>query len=246
MNVLVGCERSGIVRDAFIALGHNATSCDLAPSNKEGPHVVCDVLTLIDYPYWDLLICHPDCTYVSGSGNHWCYRGKRKVRDGVLVGDERIAAKIDAINFAWKLYSCRIPKICLENPIGILSSAIRKPDQIIHPWQFGENASKATCLWLKGLPLLQPTNVLPGGRLARRANQTPSGQNKLGPSEERAMLRAETYKGIADAMGLQWGGVEESSQMSKAPVGVREANRVGIPSPSCNPCWRAKRRKSKS
>jgi hypothetical protein len=201
--VLIGCERFGVVRDAFLRRGHDAYSCDLV--HAPGPHIVGDVLETVRIFKPDLFIVHPDCTFVSGSGNHWCYPGKRKVKKGTIVGDERIALKIAAINFAWALLNVEVPKIALENPIGILSSAIRRPDQIFQPWEFGDDASKATCIWLKGLPPLVPTNTLPGGREVRRANQTPSGQNKLGPSDERAMLRARTYPGPADAMAQQWG-----------------------------------------
>ena len=130
------------------------------------------------------------------SGLHW---NKRR--------PERATKTEAALAFVQKLMGSPIPKWALENPIGCISTRIRKPDQIIQPWEYGEDASKATCLWLKGLPLLQPTNILPGGRKARRANQTPSGQNKLGPSPERAMLRAKTYRGIADAMAVQWANV---------------------------------------
>jgi len=205
--VLIGCERFGKVRDAFLRRGHDAYSCDLVPDPNapQGRHLVMDVFEAIDLLNPDLAIFFPDCTFVTGSGNHWCYPGKRRVKPGTIVGDARIAAKIQAINFVYRLYSCKVPKVAIENPIGVSSSAIRKPDQIIHPWQFGDDASKATCIWKRGLPDLVPTNELPGGRKARRANQTPSGQNRLGPSDERAMLRAETYPGIADAMAEQWG-----------------------------------------
>ena len=193
MKVLVGCERSGVVRDAFIRRGHDAWSCDLVDSTSPGPHIMADVLTVLDRG-WDLAIFHPDCTYIAVSGLHWNRRRPERERE-----TER------ALEFVRKLLDCKIPKTGLENPIGCISTRIRKPDQIIQPWMFGEDASKATCLWLKNLPLLLPTNELPGGRRARRANQTPSGQNKLGPSLERAMLRARTYQGIADAMAAQWG-----------------------------------------
>lgn len=205
MRVLVGCERFGHVRDAFMRRGHEAYSCDLVESVNGGPHIVDDVLEVVHYFKPDLFIVHPECSYVSASGNHWCYPNGRKAKPGTVVGDERIGKKIEAINFAWKLLKCGVPKICLENPVGILSSAIRRPDQVIQPWQFGVDASKATCLWLSGLPKLEATNVLPGGRATRRANQTPSGQNKLGPSADRALIRAETYPPIADAMAAQWG-----------------------------------------
>jgi hypothetical protein len=193
LKVLIGCERFGVVRDAFLALGHDAYSCDLVACPTGGPHIVDDVLDVMMFE-WDLAIFHPDCTYLCGSGLHW---NKRRPERAILT--ERAA------EFFMKLVNAPIEKIAIENPIGCMSTRYRKPDQIIHPWQFGEDASKATCLWLKGLPLLVPTNILPSGRLARRANQTPSGQNKLGPSPERAMMRARTYLGIATAMAEQWG-----------------------------------------
>jgi hypothetical protein len=195
MKVLVGCERFGVLRDAFSRQGHDAWSCDLVAAH--GNHIQGDVLNVIDGTVnhgWELAIFHPDCTYMAVSGLHW---NKRR--------PERAALTEKALDFVRKLMACSIPRWAIENPIGCISTRIRKPDQVIQPWQFGEDASKATCLWLKGLPLLKHTNVLPGGRKARRANQTPSGQNKLGPSPERAMLRARTYQGIADAMAGQWG-----------------------------------------
>lgn len=192
MKVLIGCERSGIVRDAFLRMGHDAYSCDLVPTEVSGPHIVGDVLTVM-HSGWDMMIAFPDCTYVCGSGLHWNRRRP-----------ERQAMTDAAVEFFRKLLEAPVDKIALENPIGCLSTRIRKPDQIIQPWQFGDDASKATCLWLKGLPPLVPTKVLPGGRQARRANQTPSGQNKLGPSPTRHIDRARTYPGIASAMAIQW------------------------------------------
>ena len=140
------------------------------------------------------MVAHPPCTYLAVSGLHW---NKRK--------PGRAALTEEALEFVRLLLDAPIPRIALENPIGCISSRICKPDQIIHPWQFGHDASKATCLWLKGLPLLKPTDVLPGGRSARRANQTASGQNKLPPSPDRWKLRSLTYPGIAEAMAKQWG-----------------------------------------
>jgi hypothetical protein len=195
MKVLIGCERSGVVRDAFLKRGHDAWSCDLVASERGLHHMTANVLDVLGMG-WDLAIFHPDCTFLSVSGLHW---------NGRVPG--RAQKTEDALAFVRKLMAAPIPRWALENPVGCISSRIRKPDQIIQPWQFGEDASKATCLWTKGLPPLKHTNVLPGGRSARRANQTASGQNKLGPSPERAMLRAKTYQGIADAMALQWGGV---------------------------------------
>lgn len=208
MNVLIGCERFGIVRDAFIRAGHYAMSCDLEGVEPEGEfpqyHLSGDVRRFLDYSLpWDLFIVFPDCTYLAGSGLHW-----NKRRPG------RAEKTDEALAFVRELLNAPIPRIALENPIGCISTRIRKPDQIIQPWQFGEDASKATCLWLKNLPLLQPTNVLPGGRLARRANQTPSGQNRLGPSPVRAMERARTYRGIADAMVQQWGNLRNLPAIS--------------------------------
>ena len=146
---------------------------------------------------WSLMIAFPPCTYLCGSGLHW---NKRR--------PERAALTEDALRFVLALADAGVQRIAIENPVGCLSTRWRKPDQVIQPWQFGEDASKATCLWLKGLPNLVPTNVLPGGRRARRANQTASGQNKLGPSPTRWAERSKTYQGIADAMAEQWGGLD--------------------------------------
>jgi hypothetical protein len=195
MRVLVGCEFSGVVREAFRRRGHDAWSCDLLPAEDGSEfHFQRDVLTVINNQDWDLAIFHPDCTYLAVSGLHWNKR---------IEGRE--LKTIEALAFVAKLLAAPIPRIALENPIGCISSRIRKPDQIIQPWQFGHDASKATCFWLKGLPKLVPTKVLPGGKKARRANQTPSGQNKLGPSPDRWKERARTYPGIAEAMADQWG-----------------------------------------
>ena len=193
MRVLVACEFSGAVRDAFTARGHDAMSCDLLPAETAGRHYQGDVRDVLGGG-WDLMVGHPPCTYLAVSGLHW---NKRR--------PERALLTEEALEFVRLLLDAPIPLIALENPVGCISSRIRKPDQIIQPWQFGHDASKATCLWLKGLPLLQPTDVLPGGRAARRANQTASGQNKLSPSKDRWKLRSLTYPGIAEAMATQWG-----------------------------------------
>lgn len=253
MKVLAACEESGIVRDAFLALGHDAMSCDILPTMSEGPHYQGDVRDILN-DGWDLMLAFPPCTYLSSSGMHWTTRG---LRDPQLTED--------ALELVQTLLDAPIPAIQLENPVGIISSRIRKPDQTIQPWQFGHNASKKTCLWLKGLqpltfslwdvvpptgwevvrnasdmdecdccgepfcplhqehyadcPCIGPTEddvtykansgVLFGTRLDPApkqvwANQTPSGQNKLGPSENRARLRGYTYEGIAEAMALQF------------------------------------------
>jgi hypothetical protein len=193
MRVLVACEYSGRVRDAFIRAGHYAASCDLLPSDSPlGDHYQCDVTDLLDHG-WDLMVAHPPCTYLSVSGMHWTTRG---LRDPQLTED--------ALAFVQRLMDAPIERIAIENPISVISSRIRKPDQIIQPWWFGHDASKKTCLWLKNLPLLTPTNQLPGDAKTRRGNQTASGQNKLPPSKDRWKIRSETYQGIADAMAAQW------------------------------------------
>jgi len=192
MRVLIACEYSGTVRDAFIARGHDAMSCDLLPTDAPGPHYQGDVRDVLG-DGWDLMIAHPPCTYLSVSGMHWTTRG---LRDPKLTED--------ALEFVQLLMDAPIPRIALENPVSIISSRIRKPDQIVHPWQFGHDASKRTCLWLKNLPPLVPTDILPGDAKTRRANQTPSGQNRLGPSPDRWKIRSATYQGIADAMADQW------------------------------------------
>jgi hypothetical protein len=193
MRVLVACEYSGAVRDAFLRAGHYAASCDILPSESPlGDHYQCSVLDILDHG-WDLMIAHPPCTYLSVSGMHWTTRG---LRDPQLTED--------ALAFVKLLMDAPIEHIAIENPVSVISSRIRKPDQIIQPWWFGHDASKKTCLWLKNLPLLTPTNMLPGDAKTRRGNQTASGQNKLPPSKDRWKIRSATYQGIADAMAAQW------------------------------------------
>lgn len=196
MKVLVACEFSGIVRDAFLKKGHDAYSCDLLPTESDGPHFIGNVLDFIGMG-WDLMIAHPPCTYLCSSGLHWNSRRP----DRKLKTDE-------ALYFVRQLLESSIDKICLENPIGCIGTQIKKYDQIIQPYDFGEDASKRTCLWLKGLPLLKPTSyveprIVNGKK--RWGNQTDSGQNKLAPSEDRWKDRSRTYCGIADAMADQWG-----------------------------------------
>ena len=196
MRVLIACEFSGTVRDAFARKGHDAMSCDLLPTEKPGPHYQGDILDVI-HSGWDLMIAHPPCTYLSSSGLHWNTRRP-----------ERAEMTEDALRFVTDLAAADIPRICIENPIGCLSTRWRKPDQIIQPFEFGHDASKATCLWLKGLPKLRPTGLIDprivNGRM-RWGNQTDSGQNKLGPSADRWAKRSLTYDGIAEAMAQQWG-----------------------------------------
>lgn len=197
MSVLVACEYSGTVRDAFLRAGHDAMSCDLLATDVPGPHYQGDVRDVL-YDGWDLMVAHPPCTYLSVSGMHWTTRG---LRDPQLTED--------ALDFVRLLMSAPIPRIAVENPVSVISSRIRKPDQIIHPYQFGDDASKKTCLWLTNLPLLTATEFV-NPRIVngkpRWANQTDSGQNRLPPSTDRWKLRSETFPGIALAMATQWGG----------------------------------------
>ena len=194
MRALIACEESQAVCKAFRALGVEAWSCDLLPCSGGHPewHIQGDVLEILGQP-WDMVLAFPPCTHLAVSGAAW-FAAKR--------ADGRQQQGIDFFMAFTRLD--HVPRVAIENPVGIMSTQWRKPDQIIQPWQFGDDASKATCLWLKGLPLLAPTNILPGGRDVRRANQTPSGQNKLGPSPDRARLRSQTYPGIAAAMAEQW------------------------------------------
>lgn len=199
MNVLVACEYSGTVRDAFRARGHEAWSCDLLPTESEEKrfHLEGDVrewLTNWKDWKWDLLIAHPPCTYLAVSGARWKYE---------KPGWAKEQAK--ALKFVQYLMDLPIPRICIENPVSIISSKIRKPEQIIQPWMFGTPESKATCLWLKGLPCLKATNILKMPRRGYWDNQTPSRQNKLGPSPTRGKERARFYPAIAEAMAAQWG-----------------------------------------
>ena len=182
MRVLIACEYSGKVRDAFISKGHDVMSCDILGTEKPGPHYKGDVRDIL-YDGWDMLIGFPPCTHLASSGARWF---KEKQSDG---------RQQEGIDFFMLLANSGIPKIALENPIGIMSSKYRKPDQIIQPWQFGHGETKATCLWLTGLPKLVPTNIVEG----REPRMW-----KLPPSKDRAKIRSETYQGIAYAMANQW------------------------------------------
>jgi len=196
MRVLVACEYSGRVRDAFIGKGHDAISCDILPTDVSGPHYEGDVRDVLN-DGWDLMIAHPPCTYLSVSGMHWTKRG---LRDPKLTED--------ALDFVKLLLNAPIKMIAIENPISIISSRIRKPDQIIQPYEYGHDASKKTCLWLKNLPFLRPTEMIEPQVINGKniwGNQTASGQNKLGPSKDRWKIRSETFLGIANAMAQQWG-----------------------------------------
>jgi len=180
MRVLVGCEYSGRVRDAFIALGHDAVSCDLLPTEVEGPHHMGDVTELL-HMGWDLAIFHPPCTHLAVSGSRWF--------------KDKIKEQAEALVFVQTLMDAPIPRIALENPVSVISSRIRKPDQIIQPYMFGDPFMKTTCLWLKGLPKLTPTKLVEGRE--QKCWKEP-------PGPDRWKNRSRTYPGIAEAMAAQW------------------------------------------
>jgi site-specific DNA-cytosine methylase len=190
VRVLVACEFSGIVRDAFARRGHDAWSCDILPGEGRGNHYQCMVESVIEKG-WDIMIAHPPCTHLAVSGARYF--------------KQKSAQQAEALEFVRLLMNAPIVKIAIENPVSIISTKIRKPDQIIQPWQFGHPEAKKTCLWLKGLPRLVPTNVLQLPACGHWDNQTPSGQNKLGPGPDRWATRSRTYSGIAEAMADQWG-----------------------------------------
>jgi site-specific DNA-cytosine methylase len=181
MKILVACEYSGIVREAFIARGHEAVSCDLLPSDRPGRHIQADIRT-VDLSGYDLMIAHPPCTHLAVSGARWFSHKEVEQRE--------------ALNFVRYLLNAPIERIALENPVSVISTHIRKPDQIIQPWMFGHGETKATCLWLKNLPLLKATNIVEG-----REQRV----WKLPPSSDRAKRRSLTYAGVANAMASQWG-----------------------------------------
>ena len=181
MKILIACEFSGIVRNAFIQRGHDALSCDILPTESPGQHYQGDVLEILN-DGWDLMVAHPPCTHLAVSGARW-FKDKK-------------VEQIEALEFVRNLLFAPIPKIALENPISVISSKIRKPDQIIQPWQFGHGETKSTCLWLKNLPKLQPTNIV-NGREARI--------HRMPPRPDRWKERSRTFPGIASAMAEQWG-----------------------------------------
>lgn len=181
MRILIACEFSGIVREAFRARGHDAVSCDIIPSEIPGPHYHGDVISLLGQS-WDMMIAFPPCTYLCASGARWW--------------NARTAQQCVALAFVKRLLDAPIHRIALENPIGRISTAIRRPDQIIHPWQHGHGETKATCLWLKNLAPLQPTHIVPG-RVSRI--------HRMPQNSQRSRERSRTFPGIAAAMALQWG-----------------------------------------
>jgi len=196
MRVLVACEFSGSVRDEFIKLGHDAISCDLEPTEKPGPHYQGDVMDIID-DGWDMMIAFPPCTHLAISGAaHFA----KKRADG---------RQQQGIDFFMSLVNCNIPKYAIENPVGIMSTNYRKPDQIIQPWQFGFPTTKATCLWLKNLPKLEPTNIVDKGEVwtAKSGNRMSQWfyETSLLPPKERTKMRNKTFPGVAAAMAQQWG-----------------------------------------
>lgn len=186
MKILVACEFSGVVRDAFIEHGHEAVSCDLLPTEKPGPHFIGDVFDVIDYP-WDMMIAHPPCTDLSVSGAR--HFAAKKV-NGRQYASASFFLKLERM-------TRHIPKRAFENPVSIISSLWRKPDQILQPWQYGHGETKAICLWLENLPALMPTNIVDG-----RENRI----HRMPPSADRGKKRSEFYPGIAQAMAKQWGG----------------------------------------
>lgn len=242
MKILIACECSGVVRESFRNRGHDAWSCDLKPTEIPGQHFRKDIREILDWrrpQCWDLLIAHPDCTYLTSSAE-WAYKDAdydrypgvgyhMKLKPGTLTGAARRTARVQAVKFVLFLRDIGIPKIAIENPIGHLSAAWRPADQIIQPYQFGDDASKATSLWLKNLPRLTPTkHVAPrlvtdaAGKVWKRwGNQTDGGQNKLSPSDTRGANRARTYQGIADAMADQWGnqGNQETDDVKGSEIG---------------------------
>ena len=198
MKILVGCEESQTVCIELRRLGHEAYSCDLIECSGGHPewHLQTDVFEAIKLKEWDAAIFFPPCTYLTVSANKW-YKDQPARKSGTLVGEARREARREAIIFFKKLYNCGIPKIAIENPIGVMSTEFRKPDQVIQPWMFGHGETKATCLWLKGLNKLSPTKVVEGRE--QRLHYLPK-------TKDRAKLRSKTYPGIAKAMAEQWFG----------------------------------------
>ena len=192
MKVLIACEYSGTVRDAFAKLGHDAWSCDILPTDAPGQHYQCDVMALLDKG-WDLMIAHPPCTYLSNAGARFLYP------KGVL-NDERLQKGLVAKELFMSLYDANIAKICIENPIASTVFRLPKYDQIVQPYEYGHPVQKRTCLWLKGLPKLIPINIV----LERQSSKIAGNWFNKG-GIDRQKNRAKTFQGIADAMAQQWG-----------------------------------------
>ena len=191
MKVLVACEFSGVVREAFRSKGHDAWSCDILPPEDDSSYHIHGDVSLYLKEDWDLMIAHPPCTHLAVSGARW-FKDKKQEQE-------------EALNFVRQLMDAPIEKIALENPVSVISSRIRKPDQIVQPWMFGDPFTKTTCLWLKNLPLLQPTNVVDKGErhVTKSGKSLPKWYN-LPPSEDRAKIRSRTFEGFAKAMAEQW------------------------------------------
>jgi site-specific DNA-cytosine methylase len=197
MKVLIACEFSGTVRDAFIAKGCDAMSCDLLPTERDGPHYQGDVRDILG-DGWDLMVAHPPCTHLAVSGAKWFSKKQRQ--------------QAEALDFVRLLMDCQVPRWCIENPVSVISTKIRKPDQIIQPWQFGHEATKTTCLWLNGLPKLTPTKIVGKGEFVTFASGNRMAKwyadaARLSPLQ-RAKVRSQTFDGIANAMADQWSGVD--------------------------------------
>lgn len=232
LRVLIGCESSAIIRDAFRARGHDAWSCDLLECEGDPAwHLQMDVRQALTLHEWDLFIVHPDCTYLTNSAA-WAYGDgpyHQKVKPGTLVGEERRAKREEALSFVEEMLAAPVPCIALENPVGVISTRIRPASQYIQPYEYGADASKKTGLWLKGLPNLRPTSYFPprvvewprgSGKMVNRwGNQTDSGQNRLSPGADRWRDRSRTYQGWADAMADQWGSFcVHNGSISEHPV----------------------------
>ncbi|GAA4393387.1 hypothetical protein [Hymenobacter koreensis] len=205
MKVLVACEYSGIVRDAFLAAGHDAMSCDLLPTESPGPHYQGDVRDIL-HNGWDLLIAHPECTYLTISANGWLKEQPPR-KSGALVGAARLAAQEEAAAFFMEMINAPVPRIAVENPIGIMSTLYQPPSQIIQPWQFGHGETKGTCLWLKNLPGLLATDIVPG----REPKTHFTGPGKT--LQDRRKARSKFFPGIAAAMAAQWGDPERLARL---------------------------------
>jgi len=207
MKILIACEYSGTVRDAFIAMGNDAVSCDILPTEKEGPHLPCDVSLILD-DGWDMMIAFPPCTYLTVTANKW-FKDQPPRKSGALVGAARRAAREEAVNFFMLLANAPIPKIAIENPVGIMSTRWRKPDHVICPTMFGHPEPKKTCLWLKGLPKLQPTELVePEYHITKSGKRVPRWffyADKSKGQNHRAKIRSKTFEGVAAAMASQWG-----------------------------------------
>lgn len=200
MNILIACEYSGVVREAFKARGHNAWSCDLEPSAIEGQHYRGDLMGFIDRD-WDMIIAHPPCTYLTVTGNKW-HKPEYKERFPNRDEDRR-----KAVEFFMAIAASPCPKLVIENSVGIMSTLYRKPDQIIQPYQFGHPHSKRTCLWLRGVPKLVPTNIVEPEYVVYKGKRYSKHHNlsKFKTPKERMLMRSKTFQGIADAMAEQWG-----------------------------------------